>query len=96
MTDKNGRFEGHWGLKAIARRMSCSVDQLRRLHDQQGFFMLLLMNPNRKHPHNFSSRWIWYTNEQLISAWYFSQMNKQREMRKKYGGRWWAKKHGVI
>ncbi len=96
MTDKNGRFEGYWGLQAIAQRMGCSVDQLRRLNDRMGFPMILLLNPSRRHPHNLSSKWIYYVSEQMISMWHWQMVKTQREMRKKYGGRWWAKKHGVI
>ncbi len=96
MTDGTGRFDGYWGLKVIAKRMGCSVDQLRRLYDKHGFFMFLIPNPRRKHPHNLSSKLVWYTCEPLIHKWMLLQVYAQREERKKHGGRWWAKEHGVI
>ena len=96
MTDKNARFDGYWGLQAIAQRMGCSVGHLRRLNDRMGFPMILLLNPSRRHPHNLSSKWIYYVSEQMISMWHWQMVKTQREMRKKHGGRWWAKTHGVI
>jgi len=89
MTGSNGRPLEFWGLRSIAQRMGCSVDQLHRLHDQLQFPLILMPNWKRRHPRNMAFKWIYYTNEAFIDRWYMGLSMAQRKLRRKFGGRWW-------
>lgn len=90
MAPQNGRSVEFWGLKAITQRMGCSVAQLHRLQDQFQFPLILLPNWKRRYPRNMAFRLKYYTNEALIDRWYFGLSQGQRNLRRKYGARWWV------
>jgi len=79
----------YWGLDAITKRIGCSKEQLHRLHNQLQFPLILLPNFRRRHPRNMAFRWRYYTNEDLITKWYFATSRAQRNLKRKLGGRWW-------
>jgi len=93
MVDEQGRPREYWGLEAISRRMGVTVDYIRRLGDELWFPVFAIPNPRRRHAHNLSSKWVYYTNEALIFHWQTAQVVAQREIRKKFGRRWWTKEN---
>ena len=93
MRDESERPVEFWGLKAIGKRMGCSAAHLRRLNDKMGFPMILMLNPNRRHPHNLSSKWMYYINEPLIFQWQNDMYRVQQDFRRKAGRRWWTKEN---
>lgn len=61
----------YWGLKAIAKRMNCSVVRLKNLAMKYHFPLVRL-------PVAKARSWMYYTNEMLVMAWYCGLIQNTR------------------